>query len=161
MKHLFRDREDLEAVEVPDFLDVTFLRQFLIGIESTANADVRVVGYFDVFRAAAPEDDPLLEPPRRFLGDSNAYCYAATTLSTNIRNSLATQLERRVRTFLSRLQRIRDFGDEDRRAMLFDAMGWERPLDMTVVLNAPEALELIVLVPRLSHCDCEYAALRD
>jgi len=63
--------------------------------------------------------------PERHSGDRNIYSYGAQLYVTNMKNTMWTNFEARVKTYLPRLQTLEGMSDALYREMLFDVMGWQ------------------------------------
>ena len=139
--------EELSDIDLPDLFDVTFVRQLFLGPDYANQPDPSILSYWELLEA----NDPLKHVDR-FAGDRNVYCYGANMYATNFKNSLKFNLEARVKTFLKRLYDVRN-GDskgkskeviteekEEKAAMLFDIMGWTRPVNLEAVLLDVESI---------------------
>ncbi len=93
IRELF-DGKDVVDVALPDFWDITFVRQALLGLEDSIYPDP----YLDALNKAYP--GLVVNPKRRSVGDANIYTFAAIKLSTNIRNHLVQNFEKVVKNYL-------------------------------------------------------------
>lgn len=86
------DTEELTTTVFPEFWESTFVRQLMLGTKSAQQKDPWIQHIYEEFPT-------LLSSKKRYLGDRNIYSFAATKLSTNIKNHLRYNLEKLVKTY--------------------------------------------------------------
>ena len=120
VKEAFDGVDDVGAAVVPpELFEQTFVRQLLLGTDDAILPSPLVADYY----ARHPDLAPPADHPR-FMSDSNVYSAGAIKLLTNLKNSLTTNVERRVWRFAKAIQTVRGWGDGDKKTLVRDVLGW-------------------------------------
>jgi hypothetical protein len=85
--------DDLTKVEFPEFWDVTFVRQMMVGTKDAQNK----ISCIEDLHQRYPE---LLQSNERHFGDRNIYSSAAIKLSTNLKNHLRVNFDKVLKKYL-------------------------------------------------------------
>lgn len=120
IKEIFDGIHDVGTVVVPpEVFEQTFVRQLILGTDDALLPSPLVADYY----ARHPELAPPADHPR-FMSDSNVYSAGAIKLLTNLKNSLTTNVERRVWRFAKAVQTVRGWGGVDKTTLARDVLGW-------------------------------------
>ena len=109
----FNDKDNVNEVLVPEFWDVTFIRQLFLGVQCAKKP------FKDIQRLVLehPELFPKLD---RSDGDRNIYSHAATRLSTNIKNHLRLNLPKVIKRYIH--LKVND--KDDQVNAIYQTFGW-------------------------------------
>lgn len=114
--------EDVCDVVLPDIFEQTFIRQLMLGVESTTIKN----GLSEYFI----ENPNYLRSDPRQLYDRNIYSAGAKKYITNLKNSLIFNLEIRIKQYTKKYQKHYNLTSEVRIAMLYKIYGWKMPQDI-------------------------------
>lgn len=115
-RELFHNVDDLKSVDIPDFLNVTFIRHLLLGPENTILRFPHIVDLF----AKYPE---LHLDIARSTSDSNVYNFAAKKYIVNLKNHLTTNFLKVLKKYL---YNYCDLTKEEAVDALFRITKWKR-----------------------------------
>lgn len=118
IKELFHDipLDEIKNVPLPDILNITFVRQLLLGTENAQSPIVEIQQLYQKH----PELLQKIQKQTNFEGVRNVYSSAAIKFSTNVWNHLWTNIKKRMYKFLE------EYVDkESRSAVLFHLMNWD------------------------------------
>ena len=122
IKKSYSQVEDVFDVVLPDIFEQTFIRQLMLGVESTTIKN----GLSEYFIA---NPNYLRSDPRHYY-DRNIYSAGAKKYITNLKNSLIFNLEIRIKQYTKKYQKNYDLPSEVRVAMLYRIYGWKMPQDI-------------------------------
>lgn len=120
IKQAFDNADDVTTVELPEVMDVTFIRQLFLG---TAEAQEPYQVITD-FHKEFPEYNKV---DVRHTLDRNIYSAGAINYKTNVKNSLRMNLESRIKKFAKQFTAVEDLSKEEYIALLFGIYGWGLP----------------------------------
>jgi hypothetical protein len=134
------DDDTLVEVEFPEFWDVTFVRQLMLGTRGSVKP-------FSVIQELHDNHLDLLDTSRSF-GDRNIYCSAAVKLATNIKNHLKTNFEA---TLKKALYKGYELNSEEGYEVQKAIYGWKgkRNRDVTKQIDTDKVARLIKYYRRL------------
>lgn len=113
VRKLFHNIIDVKTVKIPEFWDQTFIRQLLLGVDSARKHLPEINDLFEEF--------PTLKPTvKRYCEDRNIYCFAATKMSTNIKNHLRLNFPSVLKKYL-----YKTYTKETAVEILYRACGWK------------------------------------
>lgn len=91
--------KDVSLDELPDFTNITFIKQLLNGIKGTRKQIPIIVNH----SITNPE---LFNDIKRINGDRNVYCYGAQLISTNIKNHLILNFPKVLKKYVYNLENV-------------------------------------------------------
>lgn len=120
IKRTFEGIHDVTTVQLPEIVDVTFIRQLLLGTEGAQEPSEIIRDFYDEF----PEYQQV---DVRHMMDRNIYSAGAINYSTNVKNSLRMNLERRIKGFAKQFAAVENLSKEEYLVLLFGIHGWSLP----------------------------------
>lgn len=128
IKELFHNvpLESLKDVQIPEILEVTFIRQLLLGTQETIKTSQEIV---ELYKRHPYLQQKINDLPRH-LGDRNIYSSGAIKFSTNVWNHFWTTFKKRMYRFLECLEK------DYRSAVLFYLMNWEMTPEKKQILES-------------------------
>ena len=106
LKECFHNSKDYKTTQMPLFLNQTFIRQLMLGLEGARKDNPILEEFFETY----PQ---LLKSTPRFEGDRNLYSDAAKGYITNVRNSLNCIFEKRLVKFAKSVQKKNDWKENE------------------------------------------------
>jgi hypothetical protein len=141
IKELFNNvpLEDIKYVQIPDILDVTFIRQLLLGTNSARIVAKEVQQLYELH----PYLLKVIQDIPRHQGDRNIYSAGAIKYCTNIHNHFWTNVKKRTYRFINQY-----IPDESKNIVMSYLMNWKLfPELEKVVQSLPEeTIRLIKLL---------------
>lgn len=131
VREAFHGKEDVTAVTLPEFWDVTFVRQLMLGTDDATKPCPEVKEFFQ-------RQPCLLANEARSKSDRNVYVFAAKKFSTNICNHLVLNFPKVAKRYFYDAKGI---SRDDGRLAIYRFHGW--PLKVKV---APEREAMIANV---------------
>lgn len=119
LKECFKDTNhfiDFKNVNIPFFLDQTFIRQTMLGVEDAK----KPVQFVKVFYERYPQ---LLRQTKRFKGDRNIYSFGSKEVLTNIKTSLSYLFESRLKKYFRSVMDSNGWEKETLQVMMNKVMG--------------------------------------
>jgi len=120
IKELFMSVEDVRNVVIPDLLDQTFIRQFILGTDGAQQAIPMVAQFY----RRHPEYQIV---KIRHSADRNIYSSGAIKYITNLKNAFNIPFISRVRKFTSEYSTLHGLSTIDQKAMMCLINGWNIP----------------------------------
>jgi len=99
IRELFNGIADPTQVQLPDFVNQTFLRQLLLGTKGSHKPYPQIESLYNRY----PQ---LVSDQERHLGDRNIYSAAAIKLATNIQNHLIINFPRFLKKYLYKVTKL-------------------------------------------------------
>lgn len=132
--------EDAAAIQFPaNLFDQTFVRQLFLGTDSANLPEAAITAFYQAhpwMHAVVSQEET------RHSYDQNTYTHGAKTYLTNLKTQIVTNLEARVRVFTRQYAQVVPGGlsDNERRAMLYQLMGWALPPGLSPVSEDVQAV---------------------
>jgi hypothetical protein len=101
------NKYDFKTAPIPQFLEQTFIRQLMLGLERTRGEQN---SYLQTLFEKYPQ---LLRDTPRYQGDRNLYSSAATSYLTNLKVSLSYIFEKRLLKLAFSQQRVQDWKENE------------------------------------------------
>lgn len=142
IKELFHDvlLEDIHTIELPDILDITFIRQLLLG---TDNAHVPIHEVQRMYQRH-PYLLQKIQEQQDFLGVRNVYSAASTKFSTNVWNHVWMNFKKRIYRFIDEY-----IVEENKHAVLYYLMNWKMtPEDITKVQSLTHEVSRLLKIQK-------------
>ena len=139
IKELFHNvpLDKIKDVTIPDILDTTFIRQFLLGTDSA----YKPISEIKQFYIRHPYLLQKIKEQPSHIGVINVYTAAAIKFSTNVWNHLWMNIKSRVYQFIDEYIKDKD----SKHAVLFHILNWKMTDEKQNIINSlsPQVLELI------------------
>ena len=136
LQQAFHGKEDVLSVELPDFTDLNFFRQLILGTKGCKKVHECIQRLHEV----CPR---LLADTPRFPGDTNSYTYGAKMLQVNFKNHLTVHLATRIQKLLKQMKEVHMWSDEGYVTALYDIHGWPRTVHFVPNLQEANITDIV------------------
>jgi hypothetical protein len=116
LKECFNDIKNFKDVKLPLFLDQTFIRQTMLGVEDAHKP-------FQFLESFYEKHLNLLRQTKRFKGDRNIYSFGSKEVLTNIKTSLSYLFESRLKKYFRSVKDASGWENETLYVMMNKVMG--------------------------------------